>query len=182
MSEMFVKNPMRNRRVHKKEDYVPEHKKHGFSPIEYSKPMPQRPEPKTPRNLGVLTGQSSDTLWTETDTGENLIRNSASVNKPIVYEDVELPPNVRKAKLSNQPIEEFVEEPSEDQDEVIEFSFKNTKDNEYILLYEDSVLAVGNKEKIINCISEALMADNVTIEEFTLVKKISLTMGIFIND
>lgn len=181
MSEMFVKNPMRNRRVHKKEDYVPEHKKHGFAPIEYSKPMLQRQDPQTPRNLGVLTGQSSDTLWTEADTGENLIRNSA-VNKPIVYEDVELPQNVRKSKANKPAIEEIVEEPSDDQDENIEFSFQTTKDNEYILLYEDSVLAVGSKEKIINCISEALMADNVTIEEFTLVKKISLTMGIFIND
>lgn len=134
----------------------------------------------------VSSGQGEDLQWTKgltskSDRASDSNNNSFDENKDdeeILFEEVPDVPNSSYAKPDTET--DLEEESSNDSG----FGLSEIKYGEYVLLHQDRVLDVGNIQSIKKTLSNILMDgdSDLTVDDFVVMKRISVKMGIFIDD
>lgn len=122
------------------------------------------------------SGQTEDNLWTQGLKTEQPESSPGAILYPETY-DEEI--KASEVVAPNQP--------SATQEDIIDdlddsFSFGQVKSGEFILIYKDNVVNVGTMTQIKETLSNVLMTEDVQLEEFIILKRVSAEMGIFIDD
>jgi len=155
--EILFKNQFRGRKVAKVESYQPEHERLGVEPIQYPINKEEdsaflQTQKYPPQSKIVETGTSKEVLWTE-----------SSEEKPIT------PPS---------PAGEWLAAGSEDNS----FKLDKMEVGQYVIIYNDNVLCVGTKQHTEEFIMEFLSNNSLEISELTILKRVNIKAGIFVDE
>jgi hypothetical protein len=108
-------------------------------------------------------------------------------NTEVLFSEREIDPNEESFEVDQiteppPPIPDFVEELTEESSEEDDFlSLKSLSDGMYCLFYEDQLVLNGTKDKIKNYLSEVILND-VPVESFSVLKKVTLKVGISLDE
>lgn len=171
------------------EEYQPEYVRMNIEPEVYKKPNNVQNNMKNTSNHQAqltnseidnnelskipFSGQSSDNLWT------NSLASAEDLDDPnkeeFFMEDV-------PEKSTDEEDQTNVENPNPDFDENDEFSFSSVKSDSYVLILDDQVVAVGDIKSLKDIILEMVSSEGVDVEKFSVLKKLSIKWGIFIDE
>jgi len=199
MSDIVFKNPYRGRRVAKPEPYQSEHERLRVQPKEYpinkteANAFAEKTSQKktsVPKQAFVQSGQNEEIMWTKALEEPE--------SEPIKYNEVPLPPPIvrdgEQTRGSGDDViaaqtkkQEEIEDDvglEEDNQEDKSFGLDSLNPGDSVLLYNDNVVCVGAlnliKETLADILADA--ENNVEVEDFIVLKRLKVNIGIFIDE
>jgi len=167
--DVLFKNPYRGRRVAHPEPYQPEHERLGAQPVEY--PMDKaeahsfvekNTKHEIPKQTIVQSGNNEDIMWT----------------KALEEPETPRPPTV--VPQTGQEIEDDIGLDKEEEG----FGLDSLQPGNCVLLYNDNVICAGTIEIIKETLAD-LLADaenDVEVDNFIVLKRLKVNVGIFIDE
>lgn len=154
----------------------------------------------------VSSGQNEELQWTKALAGGSIVVEEQVDDDPIDDDDIPLPPespfveeeeNDPKTGRVIKPLteEEIAEAAAdiiynvrEEAEGINEeggdgFGLDQVRLGEYVLLYKNSVLGMGSLESVKNTLTSIMDGDDkLSVEDFVVMKRVPVKMGIFIDD
>ncbi len=207
----IFKNPNRGKNNHvSQESYTPEYIRLNKEPVianssreEFRKPKPNL---NIPPQVKVNSGQNTELQWMHPSAGPSNVspiqgrRNLVLPNiQPEIKEHkYEVVSSFYDEPASNQAVRDFsgsqVESIEDDEVELppnhykdelaSEGDFTSIQVGEYILMYDNDIIASGDIDEITDIVENILTSDkyNVSIEKITVLKKMNLRTGVLISE
>lgn len=185
--EMYVKNKKRNVVADKVEPFVPEYERLGVTPIVKESEdivfKAKKNENKVRKSL-LLDSKENEESSESSDSQQNqygLDNQEQDPNAEIFKAaEVQLPRDVARKRRVHIEQEEPVQE------EAPSFTLEAIPVGDYVLLYKDSVLASGKLDKVKEVLTDVCLysenADQVSIEDFVVLKRVSVKAGVFVDE
>jgi hypothetical protein len=202
--EIFIKNPERNKPQNIPEKYIPEHKRLDVKPSRYERTPDEefisvnRKKITDTQQLdsyqlstlsalkkGLIDKEEAEALLLQhesknrninlkTDDEESPESNSLLMKKEVYDEEI------YDEEISTPPNNEYEQSSNEN----VDFSFENIEPGSYVLIHKDSVVDTGKVNQIKETLSNMLLAyeGSANVDDFVLMKRINVKMGIFIDD
>lgn len=194
--EILFKNPARNNQNKQFDKYIPEYKRLDITPakvertpeeefISENKRIAKEREEESnldesqqisilsARRAGLLSNKDAEALELEYERNNRNLK-LLKDNKDLISED----------DVYSEPIKsEEISFPDNTEDNNSEFSFKDINIGDYVLIHNDSVIDIGTIDSIKEILSNILLDSDqdLNIDDFVVMKKMKLQMGIFIN-
>ena len=205
--EVYFKNPLRNRKVSSEvKPHVPEYKRLGITPDTYDFDRTKEfvaPNKVAARNNRVAAANAEQkSLMTEVKEG-TMTREEAHRRSEVISNvgllsghteqqawtnGLERPGEVDVADVPEQTFDEPIkyDDVPDPQAQAVEaedgFSLSDVKPNNYVLMYKEGVVEIGDKDTIRETVTNILMAEEAAVEDLVLVKRVNLKMGLLIDD
>ena len=133
---------------------------------------PQTQELAIPSKI-VTSGQNEDILWTKANLSS---KPEKTEEVPEVEEEPE-PEEFLDTDVSLPPDEEYVSDVDGG------FDLGQIDVGEYVLLYKSSVLGTGGIKSVKDTLSSVLESEeNVDIDDFVVLKRVPVKMGVFVDE
>ncbi len=122
----------------------------------------------------INNGQNEELQWTKALDDKSSLE---TLEESLVVEEQTDDEPILAAEVPDVPESPFVEEENEG------FGLDQVQLGEYVLLYKNSVLGIGSLKSIKNTLSSIMDGDDkLVIEDFVVMKRVPVKMGIFIDE
>ena len=193
----LFKNPNRGKNDgHVIEPYVPEHIRLNKEPIEpvllqKSREEFRRPVPRhiaTPPQVKVNSGQNQEVIWNQDPTSTKQFVNNF-YNEPL--ESQALPDfsdksveRIRDEDIKLPSNQDEIHQPKLDEQQDENLSFTNLNVGEFVLIYDNDIIASGDEDDITSLLETILISEeyNVVEEKLVILKKMNFRTGVLISD